>query len=537
MNIFGEGLPNDIRGQIDRRQQTYGSGYASSRNNEEIIALNANTGWIKLLSSVNIPKLEDINNPSIKQLNLDGDALAKTYVLFNGTKGNTETFRSGVSPANTFGGGDYAYGIGGTEFGLNPMMGITSMTVNHENRGSLRRAVVKIRAHNKVQFEIIDVLYLRLGFSVLLEWGNSIYFTNDGGFESNPNNSLGDEFLRGVGSYETMLQMIHKKRLDSHGNYDAMFAKVANFHWSVNKDGSYDIEVNLSSIGDIIESLKVNVLLGESQFQSVINQNIDVKDITSAKKIELSNSKHTIGQFFDFIRERLDKDKSGVTSNVKGKHIIFSNVGTVTPEADQKVYQSIEQGSIYDLTYITYNDKTGQPTTHHNYTSLQSPNSTLYATWKREITYNKDLNGGTITAILDVKAADGTNISNNINGNALTPVDSKPTNAIELAVRKKTYFFSNLAFLSYTAIKDASTPDPDGVLNTFEIHQDVDKALTQIPTLLPAFNFNSNQFETNRSDALLMTWGKNGDEYYIRLGTFLQFLQNVIMLNQKTNCY
>jgi len=359
MNIFGEGLPNDIRGQIDRRQQTYGSGYAGSRNNEEIIALNANTGWIKLLSSVNIPDITKINNPSIKQLNLEGDALARTYVLFNGTEGSTEIFRSGVSPANTFGGGNYAYGIGGTEFGLNPMMGITSMTVNHENRGSLRRAVVKIRAHNKVQFEIIDVLYLRLGFSVLLEWGNSIYFTNDGIFESNPNNSLGSEFLNGVGSYEKMLQTIHKKRLSSHGNYDAMFAKVANFHWSVNKDGSYDIEVNLSSIGDIIESLKVNVLLGESQWVS-INKPLEAKDETSAQKIELSNSKHTIGQFFDFTRKRLDNNESGVKTNVGGKHIIFSNVGTVTPEADQKVFQHRQLGTIWENTIGTKPDTTGE---------------------------------------------------------------------------------------------------------------------------------------------------------------------------------
>ena len=262
MNIFGEGLPKEIISQVNRRQKTYGTGYSgATRTNEDIIALNANTGWIKLLSSVNIPDISKINNPSIQALNLTENNLAKKYTLFNGTNEPSALPRSGVSPVNTFDGGNYAYGIGGTEFGINPMMGITSISVNHENRGSLRRASVKIRAHNKVQFEIIDVLYLRLGFQVLLEWGNSIYFDNNDVFQSNPQFSLADEFLKGSSTttYETLLQSIYKQRIASHGNYDAMLAKVTNFHWSVNKDGSYDIEVNLASIGDIIESLKVNV--------------------------------------------------------------------------------------------------------------------------------------------------------------------------------------------------------------------------------------------------------------------------------------
>lgn len=318
MNIFGEGLPKEIISQVNRRQKTYGTGYAgATRTNEDIIALNANTGWIKLLSSVNIPDISKINNPSIQQLGLTGDALAKTYVLFNGTEGSTKRFRSGVSPVNTFGGDDYAYGIGGTEFGLNPMMGITSISVNHENRGSLRRAVVKIRAHNKVQFEIIDVLYLRLGFQVLLEWGNSIYFDNNDKYEPLTTNnwSLADDFLRGSGNvqnnppqtgsqfkyfhYDDFLQKIHQNRLDSHGNYDAMFAKVTNFHWSVNKDGSYDIEVNLASIGDIIESLKVNIATKKKietlkDTQEANNELSDKEDIFLLKSFQTT----AIGDFF-----------------------------------------------------------------------------------------------------------------------------------------------------------------------------------------------------------------------------------------------
>jgi len=369
MNIFGEGLPEQIIGQINRRQKTYGSGYAgATRTNEEILVLNANTGWIKLLSSVNIPSLETkaINNPSIKQLGLTGNTLATTYVLFNGTEGSTKILRSGVSNENSFGGDNYAYGIGGTDFGLNPMMGITSMTVNHENRGSLRRAVVKIRAHNKVQFEIIDVLYLRLGFQVLLEWGNAIYLDNDKGkYEPLITNnwSLADDFLNGSGNvkndpppgekfkyfnYDDFLQRIHQNRLDSQGNYDAMFAKVTNFHWSVNKDGSYDIEVNLASIGDIIESLKVNVA-SKSLIQTK-KQKIDKEseDITIQQQFILSRGKSAIGDFLSMPLIEVSTAEQAISYNQTGGQIlanlIYSKLIADTDKTAGFIFFIHEQG-------------------------------------------------------------------------------------------------------------------------------------------------------------------------------------------------
>ena len=58
-------------------------------------------------------------------------------------------------------------------------------------------------------------------------------------------------------TYKGFLDRIKQQRLDSYGNYDAMFGKVTNFHWSFNKDGSYDIILDLISVGDIVESFKV----------------------------------------------------------------------------------------------------------------------------------------------------------------------------------------------------------------------------------------------------------------------------------------
>lgn len=310
MNIFGEGFPEEIINQITHRQKVYGSGYAEgiSRTPEEILYLNSRTAWCKMSSAVNIEEIDHINNPTIKSLGLKGDALSKQFVLFNGTADSTsKNLRAGINLDNSLLGGDNAYGIGGNEFGIRPMMGIISANVTHENRGSLRRAEVKIKAFNRTQFEIIDVLYLRLGFHVLLEWGNSMIINKDGNIETNPSEySLSSDFLNGTidgkaASYKDFLKKIHDQRIASCGNYDAMLAKVTNFHWSFLADGSYDITVNLSSVGDIIESLNINVLLDGGGS----NQNQDTGE--DAGEVIASWAKvNTIGNFFYMIKNLLN---------------------------------------------------------------------------------------------------------------------------------------------------------------------------------------------------------------------------------------
>ena len=45
------------------------------------------------------------------------------------------------------------------------MPGIMSAEVKTLNRGSIKESTVRIKAFNRTQFQIIDVLYLRLGYS------------------------------------------------------------------------------------------------------------------------------------------------------------------------------------------------------------------------------------------------------------------------------------------------------------------------------------------------------------------------------------
>ena len=253
-NIVGEGFAREIREQVNKRQEIYGS---INRSNEQLQYLNANTGWVRLASSVDV-------NTQIRDFpaNLKSNNLAKQYVLFGGIQGVQGTNFNNLYN-NAF--NTEAYGIGGTEFGIRPMPGIKSAQIKTLTRGSLKEATVQITANNRTQFDIIDILYLRLGFTMLLEWGHASYFPNTGDFVENNPFGIYTGFLEGFYSYNDVLDIIQDSRIKSNGNYDAIAGKVVNFTWKYNRDGSYSITLILRSLGDVIESLKANILLGDGE--------------------------------------------------------------------------------------------------------------------------------------------------------------------------------------------------------------------------------------------------------------------------------
>jgi hypothetical protein len=268
MAIIGEELELYVQDQINARQTLHGSGVGHTgtlRTDKQINLLNSNTSWIKLASGVSVSgsnRLTEIGLPT----NLIGMGLAKNNILFSGiSKLKTQTVngksytqleqREGFLPRND--NSSYTYG----SFGFSPMPGIISADIKTLTRGSLKRATVKLTANNKQQFDIIDLLYMRLGYTVLLEWGNSIYTTTGEDKEILRNTLIEDMFFNteSNGSYLEILEPIRDKRIEYNGNYDALLGKVSNFNWSFNTDGSYDIELTIISLGDVIESLKSNL--------------------------------------------------------------------------------------------------------------------------------------------------------------------------------------------------------------------------------------------------------------------------------------
>ena len=320
-NIVGEGFNKETLGQVNQRQSQYGS---INRSNETLNYLNNNTGWVKLVSSVDLTK-EVADNRGV---DLSGAELAKAYVL----SGGVAPLKGGIARNGSITNSN-AYGLGGTEFGLRAMPGITKASIKTETRGALKTATVNLKANNKTQFDIIDLLYMRLGYSVLLEWGNTSYFTNNGDFISDNLSTLENEFLNATIGYEEMNSKISEKRNETFGNYDAVFAKVVNFSWSFQADGTYDINLTLRSMGDVIESLKSDILI-EGTTSVTEDDDEDEEDTSPGEEdpafriIQYYKDAHSIGRmFFKYYttlqKNSVSKTKAGIyyhkTKNIKGE--------------------------------------------------------------------------------------------------------------------------------------------------------------------------------------------------------------------------
>jgi len=283
MSIIGEDLPGYVRNQINVRQLAHGSGVSEKRTQDQLTYLNSRTAWIKLASG------NYISPEKIKELELPvefvGTGLAKNHILFGGFSSIIDNYESDSFSLQQRTGfienyfTDNSYEIG-KDFGIVPMPGITSLDVKALNRGSLKKAILKFKVQNRDQLTIIDTLYLRLGYTVLLEWGNSIFLDNNGEIQKVQDTILENKQLFFNPSwtqqaYDDVLGEIENLRNTYQGNYDGILGKVSNFNWLFNKDGSYDVELTIISYGDVIESLKTNITATKETYDFVNEQSIN----------------------------------------------------------------------------------------------------------------------------------------------------------------------------------------------------------------------------------------------------------------------
>jgi hypothetical protein len=283
MAVVGEPFDEFVYKQINKRQKIHGK---TERTVEDLQYLNSKTAWVKLASGVKLVGDERIKNLEFKGIGQDTD-LARKYVLFGGTafKSKTSTTLEQLEGFKTNQVWGNTYNVNAKQqttnldFGFVPPPGIESVEVKNMNRGSIKKATVKIKAYSRDQFDILDILYMRLGHTVLLEWGWSHYFSNSGKLETMGYTLVEAEngfFSDTAKSHRQFLTKIKLFRRDKSGNYDGLLAKVSNFDWSFNPDGSYDINLTLISLGDVIESLKTNVSPRLIEGEDIANKPKDV---------------------------------------------------------------------------------------------------------------------------------------------------------------------------------------------------------------------------------------------------------------------
>ena len=269
-NLIGGPYKEYVNNQIIVRQKLHGK---ANRSTRELQYLNSRNAWVKLASgtSMSQQRLDLLKDNPLVSGTLPGKDLAINNVLFNGltavgdVTGTPENKTTSISQKHRAGitGVNRAYGVGGTsQYGYSPMPGITDMTLKCLNRGSIKKASIKLKAHNKNQFDVIDVLYLRLGYTVLLEWGFDKYVNNQGTISDQYTTLTEDWFFKDQQDkqdYREAFIKINEYRKKTNGNYDAAFGVISNFSWTFEDDGSYSIDMEVMSLGDILESLKVDL--------------------------------------------------------------------------------------------------------------------------------------------------------------------------------------------------------------------------------------------------------------------------------------
>lgn len=371
-NILGEEFKQYVFNQIDVRQSIHGAGDQSSllkRDPKFLNYLNNRNAWVKMASGVSLidpnppSSTEPIATPSraqvitqttnklktgldrLKSISIDlGDkssviaydkynsiGLAKNFVLFNTLsnlnfkKGKEEfenyTFRSGIQRSQeSWIDVDSSYGFGGTAMGFQPTPGIIDVSIDCVNRGSIRKATVTLKAYNRYQFSIIEMLYLRLGYTMMLEWGWDKYAVkngNDYDIKDTGNTIIEDLWFRNIGYTQSdMIAAIEIYREDYyHGNYDGFFGKVNNFTWNFNPDGSYDITINLITVGDVVESLKVNVdaPIQSSQNITALQEEIGTKTGITEGSIFNAAGGDVLSQYlFSLILNKINRKDSDI---------------------------------------------------------------------------------------------------------------------------------------------------------------------------------------------------------------------------------
>lgn len=370
MPILGEPFAPFVQNQIATRQQKLGQ---ISYDNDFHLWTTNRKPWIRVCSSINVDesKLKELGLPEA----FGSSLLAQNYILYGGVSRldghsgfSKNKLKAGLMANldSTYLNSPNAYGFNSSpEFGFAPLPSVTNLSITPKNNGGHKAAKFKIVCHNVDQFNIIETLYLRLKYSILVEWGHSVYYNNQGELITTPSDTVYRKFLTQTGGIQDRYQEIQQERENSSGNYDGYIGTVTNFNWAFNEHGGYEIEVDLLTQGDIVESYKVN-----SSYPNASSENNSEKKSTpgiqtvlgkilNEFKNELTpNSKFLNGE--DIASSRINTDYNlGInkvvnTETYSDRELIYVEDPIYKSEADPYYYMKL--GTLFrliqDLDYI-----------------------------------------------------------------------------------------------------------------------------------------------------------------------------------------
>lgn len=343
-NIIGNPVDPEVMAQLKVRAEY--NGVHPNQSIDEILFKARKNAFVKLTSFVEVT-----DSALEKELGYTGTNLAKEWTLFNGVYAGNGKVENKYNISG--------YGQGGVgELGLRPMPGITDILVEPiGQQGAIRKAKISFECHNLNQLNIIDVLYFRLGFSMLLEWGHATYINNKKELQIA---EFPIEVFSNDWDKEALYREIEKRRKRTNGNYDAMIGIVVNYQWNLQTNGSYKCTLDIISPGAILESLKIN---GTEAIPALSFQNDPAKGTSSqtspaqtnpnnvgsalAATLRLwkSNCRKPANEFYEYVgyafKSGLNLWRNPTDAFKKGYNAGYMSSGHSAPDIDQQALGNI----------------------------------------------------------------------------------------------------------------------------------------------------------------------------------------------------
>jgi hypothetical protein len=384
MSIFKETIPSYLQQQLKIREEILGLGLdGGGRTSPKTI----NTGIegpkgaygditidshafytnhanrqcvIRMSSGVDLAEDDvlETNNRFETWESMKGPNMAQRYILQGGTlvgvprgqdliqanrKGFPGTFNKGNQ--RTMG---MAYGdpmirsdANADGYGIVPMPGIISANIRTKSAyGSLREAKVNFVCHNQRQLEILEMLYMRPGYTLLLEWGWSPYVDNYGKIQQKLPQING--FFDTNATHNYIEREIIRTRIITGGNYDAILGFVKNFQYKLRPDGGFDCETELIARGEVLESLKMNKegIYNEKLAKEEGNsgwENKDILEIILDKILEYSISNDKSDDFWPWLFGK----RAGHQAKAEAMGKNLAELAGPTFDTDQDLYPHI----------------------------------------------------------------------------------------------------------------------------------------------------------------------------------------------------
>ena len=289
---------------------------------------------------------------------LEGENMALRYILEGGIQAKNTDFgglegaakRDGQikqNPRGGFPGNKKEYGLqygdpyirsdAKDNYGIGPMPGIMDAQIRTASAyGSLRTAKVNFKCHNRRQLEILELLYMRPGYPILLEWGWSTYITDDvGTIKRQQEFPFIKEFFEGNSTQEFINSIILENKVKTGGNYDGFLGVCKNYEIIARTDGGFDCYTEIMAMGEILEGLK-----GTNSNNNYINTDSGLVSVTNL-------------EYYLYVIKEFLASSAGAESLLKGQSIYQ---GGDRRTEDFLISESRLKGEVNSNFYETFNN-------------------------------------------------------------------------------------------------------------------------------------------------------------------------------------